>query len=104
MGLSADLARLNVERYRTFASQPKKQACLAFDGPAFRGLSAGDFSEAEQKFAQSHIRILCGLYGVLRPYDDIRPYRLEMGTKLQTSGSSTLYEFWGDSITNELTG
>mmetsp|Transcript_53412 Transcript_53412/g.95851 ORF Transcript_53412/g.95851 Transcript_53412/m.95851 type:complete len:270 (+) Transcript_53412:22-831(+) len=102
MGLSDDLAKLNAERYAKFSSQPSKAACLAFDGPAFRGLSAGDFSQADQKIAQGSIRILCGLYGVLRPLDSIRPYRLEMGTKMKTPRGTSLYDFWGDEITEQL--
>lgn len=102
MGLSDDLAQLNVDRYKNFHRQQAKQACLAFDGPAYKGLQAEDFSAAEQAYAQKHLRILCGLYGVLRPYDDIRPYRLEMGLKFSTGSAKSLYEFWGDAITDLL--
>jgi len=102
MGLSDELAKLNAERYAKFQSQVSKPACLAFDGPAFRGLAAGDFSQADYKEAQGCIRILCGLYGVLKPLDSIRPYRLEMGTKLKTSKGNSLYDFWGDDITEHL--
>eukprot|EP00913_Durusdinium_trenchii_P028094 g26340.t1 len=75
--------RLVGQRYSKFTSQPSKAACLAFDGPAFRGLRASMFSKAEQKQAQTSLRILCALYGVLKPYDGIRPYRLEMASKFQ---------------------
>lgn len=102
MGLSDALAKLNVDRYKNFSKQAPKQAALAFDGPAYRGLSADDFSAPQQKCAQQTVRILCGLYGVLRPYDEIKPYRLEMGVKLATSKGKSLYDFWGDSITNFL--
>jgi cytoplasmic iron level regulating protein YaaA (DUF328/UPF0246 family) len=102
MSLSDDLAKLNVERFRNFERQPSKQACLAMDGPAFRGLSAGDFTEPEQKVAQNSVRILSGLYGLLRPYDSIQPYRLEMGSKLATSKGKSLYDFWGEDITEQL--
>lgn len=102
MGLSPTLASLNATRYSGFEKQTPKQACLAFDGPAFRGLKAEDFSPKEQAFAQKHLRILSGLYGVLRPYDNIKPYRLEMGSKLATSRGKTLYDFWGDAITQQL--
>lgn len=104
MGLSDDLAQLNHARYAAFNSQPEKQACCAFDGPAYRGLRAEDFGKEEQSFANDSIRILCGLYGVLRPYDAIRPYRLEMGVKLPTAKGKTLYDFWGDAITESLSG
>ncbi|CAK9004391.1 unnamed protein product [Durusdinium trenchii] len=78
------------------------RSSLAFDGPAFRGLRASMFSKAEQKQAQTSLRILCALYGVLKPYDGIRPYRLEMASKLKTSRGKTMYEFWGDQITAAL--
>ncbi|CAE8594909.1 unnamed protein product, partial [Polarella glacialis] len=75
---------------------------LAFDGPAYRGLRANDFKEADRSVAQGCIRILCGLYGVLRPFDLIRPYRLEMGTKIKTLRGNSLYDFWGDDISVSL--
>merc|ERR1719171_3395328 len=102
MGLSDSLAKLNVDRYKSFSKQTSKQAALAFDGPAYRGLSAEDFNAAEQKYAQETVRILCGLYGVLRPYDEIKPYRLEMGVKIASAKGKSLYDFWGDSIANSL--
>eukprot|EP00746_Dinoflagellata_sp_MGD_P002874 gnl/MRDRNA2_/MRDRNA2_105620_c0_seq1.p1 gnl/MRDRNA2_/MRDRNA2_105620_c0~~gnl/MRDRNA2_/MRDRNA2_105620_c0_seq1.p1 ORF type:complete len:272 (+),score=76.27 gnl/MRDRNA2_/MRDRNA2_105620_c0_seq1:64-879(+) len=102
MGLSDSLAKLNLDRYKNFSKQAPKQAALAFDGPAYRGLSADDFNGTEQKFAQQTVRILCGLYGVLRPYDEIRPYRLEMGVKIATAKGKSLYDFWGDGITDFL--
>ncbi|CAK9021916.1 unnamed protein product [Durusdinium trenchii] len=102
MSVSKDLAQQTAARYSKFTSQPSKAACLAFDGPAFRGLRASMFSKAEQKQAQTSLRILCALYGVLKPYDGIRPYRLEMASKLKTSRGKTMYEFWGDQITAAL--
>jgi len=102
MGLSDSLAKLNVDRYKNFSKQDPKQAALAFDGPAYRGLQAEDFNNVDQKYAQQTIRILCGLYGVLRPYDQIKPYRLEMGVKIATHKGKSLYDFWGDSITSYL--
>mmetsp|Transcript_40535 Transcript_40535/g.94122 ORF Transcript_40535/g.94122 Transcript_40535/m.94122 type:complete len:267 (+) Transcript_40535:118-918(+) len=102
MSLSDELTRQTAERYAKFKAQPSKVACLAFDGPAFRGLGAKDFSKEDEKHAQKSIRILCALYGVLRPYDQIRPYRLEMAAKLKTSRGATMYDFWGDDLTKAL--
>jgi len=102
MELSNDLAAMNADRYKNFSSQETKQACLAFDGPAYRGLEAKDFSAAEQETCQARVRLLSGLYGLLRPYDEIRPYRLCMGTRLANPRGKTLYDFWGDEITEQL--
>lgn len=106
MSISENLATLNAERYRNFATpftpENAKPAGLAFDGDVYTGLEANTFDEAEMDFAQDHIRILSGLYGVLRPRDLMQPYRLEMGTKLRQNGSKNLYEFWGDDITELL--
>lgn len=102
MSISDSIAQLNADRYRNFNSQASKQACLAFDGPAYRGLEAGDFDATEQKTCQAKIRILSGLFGLLRPYDELKPYRLEMGTGLVTPRGKTLYDFWGDEITEQL--
>ncbi|MBK6264405.1 peroxide stress protein YaaA [Marivirga sp. S37H4] len=105
MSISEKLAQLNVERYDNFKkSTPKhaKQAALAFQGDVYQGMHAEDFSEREHEFAQKHIRILSGLYGILRPMDLIQPYRLEMGTQLKVGEHSSLYSFWGDKVMNEL--
>ncbi|CAJ1364294.1 unnamed protein product [Effrenium voratum] len=102
MGLSPELTKQTAARFANFKKQPSKAACLAFDGPAFRGLGAKDFSKAEEKLAQSSIRILCALYGVLRPYDCIRPYRLEMASKLKTARGKSMYDFWGEVITDAI--
>ena len=101
-GVSDAIANLNHDRFQSFDQQPEKQACLAFDGPAFRGLQAATFDDSDQAFAQQHLRILSGLYGILRPYDLIQPYRLEMGSKLETPKGKDLYSFWGDQITEQL--
>lgn len=98
MSISDKLAQLNVERYNNFKKRtPKhaKQAVLAFQGDVYQGLVAEDFTQEEHDFAQQHIRILSGLYGLLRPLDLIQPYRLEMGTRLETDKGNNLYEFWG---------
>lgn len=105
MSISDKLAELNVERYDNFKKKsPKhaKQAYLAFQGDVYQGMEAEDFTQEEHEYAQQHIRILSGLYGLLRPLDLIQPYRLEMGTKLETDEGNNLYEFWGDKITEQL--
>ncbi len=103
MGLSDKLATLNYDRYQSWtaskkASDDSKPALLVFKGDVYQGLHAEDLSKKEMNFAQKHIRILSGLYGILRPLDLMKPYRLEMGTKLETAQGNNLYEFWGDKI------
>ncbi|MWV17758.1 peroxide stress protein YaaA [Pseudomonas sp. L-22-4S-12] len=102
MHLSDKLAALNVARYGSwhpdFTPANAKQALLAFKGDVYTGLNAEDFSEADFDFAQSHLRMLSGLYGVLRPLDLMQPYRLEMGTKLANARGNNLYDFWGERI------
>ena len=103
MGLSDKLATLNFDRYQSWkaaksVSSDAKPSMLVFKGDVYQGLSAEDFNAKQIKFAQKHLRILSGLYGILRPLDVIKPYRLEMGTKLQTSKGKNLYEFWGNSV------
>lgn len=106
MGISRDLAVLNFDRYRNWRKDIKnaitKQAVLTFNGEAYRGLKAAEMDEDDLLFAQEHLRILSGLYGVLRPLDLIQPYRLEMGIKLQSDGFKNLYQYWGDRITEYL--
>lgn len=107
MGLSADLARLNRDRFRAYQDDPApavvKPAVLAFAGDTYVGLEAKTLSQDDLAWAQDHLRILSGLYGVLRPLDGIQPYRLEMGTRLKTRRGASLYDFWGDSIAKSLT-
>lgn len=106
MKLSDDLARLNVQRYQEW--EPKfdrsnaRQAILAFNGDVYEGMAATDLSDKELKWAQDHIVILSGLYGALRPLDLMRPYRLEMGTRLKNPGGANLYAYWGSRIANYL--
>lgn len=106
MSISPELAALNVDRYKNWTPTPKKkdtkQALLAFNGEVFRGLNAKEMSEEDLQFAQNHLRILSGLYGVLRPLDLIQPYRLEMGTRLKYYSYNNLYQFWGDKITKRI--
>ena len=103
MGLSDKLATLNYDRYQSWtaskkASNDSKPSLLVFKGDVYQGLQAEDLTKKEMNFAQKHVRILSGLYGILRPLDLMKPYRLEMGTKLETSQGKNLYEFWGDKI------
>jgi cytoplasmic iron level regulating protein YaaA (DUF328/UPF0246 family) len=106
MKLSDKLAALNVARFGSwetpFTPNNAKQALLAFKGDVYTGLNAEQFSEDDFTFAQEHLRIMSGLYGVLKPLDLIQPYRLEMGTKLSNSEGKNLYEFWGELLTNTL--
>lgn len=103
MGLSDKLATLNFDRYQSWkasktVSAEAKPSMLVFKGDVYQGLAAEDFNANQRKFAQKHLRILSGLYGILRPMDIIKPYRLEMGTKLETEKGKNLYEFWGAAI------
>lgn len=106
MKVSSKIADLNFERYekwtKKFTPDNAKQAALAFKGDVYTGLDATTFKADDFKFAQSHLRILSGLYGLLRPLDLMQPYRLEMGTKLKTDAGKNLYEFWGSDITEGL--
>ncbi|WP_226099249.1 peroxide stress protein YaaA [Dickeya oryzae] len=106
MGISDKLADLNAARFQEwspeFSLDNARQALLAFKGDVYTGLAAEDFSEADFDFAQQHLRILSGLYGVLRPLDLMRPYRLEMGIRLKNGTGNDLYQFWGDTITETL--
>lgn len=106
MHLSGKLAGLNVARYGSwhpdFTQDNAKQALLAFKGDVYTGLNAEDFSEADFDFAQQHLRMLSGLYGLLRPLDLMQPYRLEMGTKLANARGKDLYAFWGERISGWL--
>lgn len=102
MKMSDKLATLNIERYARWSSnystEDGQQAILAFSGEVFNGLQARSLSEEDLLFAQKHIRLLSGLYGVLKPLDLILPYRLEMGTKIPNNRGRNLYEFWKDII------
>lgn len=102
MHLSDALASLNVARYASWQPQfnleNARQALLAFKGDVYTGLACEDFTAEDFAFAQRHLRILSGLYGVLRPLDLMQPYRLEMGTKLANAQGKDLYAFWGEQI------
>lgn len=106
MGVSDALAKLNYERFqnfgKTYTAKNSKSSLLAFQGDVYQGMEADSFTEDEFNYAQDHLRILSGLYGILRPLDWIQPYRLEMGTKFQNNGGKNLYEFWGNKITENV--
>jgi len=106
MSISADLGNLNYERYQTwhlpFTPENAKPAVLAFNGDVYEGLNASTLSEEKLKLAKQKLRILSGLYGVLKPLDLIQPYRLEMGTKFGVGRAKDLYGFWGDKITKKI--
>jgi cytoplasmic iron level regulating protein YaaA (DUF328/UPF0246 family) len=98
MSISDKLATLNVERYRAFADAQTRPALFAFAGDVYTGFEAHGLDEAAIDFAQDHVRILSGLYGLLRPLDAIRPYRLEMGTHWAPGRAKTLVKWWGSRI------
>lgn len=102
MALSDKLAALNAARYESwqpeFSLDNAKQALLAFKGDVYTGLDAETMNDADMDYAQQHLRILSGLYGVLKPLDLMQPYRLEMGTKLENAKGKDLYQFWGSDI------
>ena len=106
MDLSENLAVLNAERYAAWQPQDTpanaKPAALAFDGDVYEGLQAKTLQAADLAWAQEHLVILSGLYGVLRPLDLLQPYRLEMGTALKTRRAKTLYGYWGDTLAEHL--
>lgn len=103
MGISEPLARLNRDRYRDWDLAPAKPAAFAFAGDTYLRLEASTLSDDALRRAQTHLRILSGLYGLLRPLDGIRPYRLEMGIRLKTRRGPHLYAYWGDRIAEALT-
>ena len=109
MNISPKLSALNYERYQNYQQEPGKsdegksrQAILAFTGDVYQGMDLANWSPDDFDTAQSRIRILSGLYGVLRPLDRIQPHRLEMGTRLKNARGKNLYEFWGSTITERL--
>lgn len=106
MKISAQLGELNGGRFRhwqlPFNLENAKQALLAFKGDVYTGLAAEEFSSKDLRFAQQHLRILSGLYGLLRPLDLIQAYRLEMGTKFSNPRGKNLYNFWGSTLTEAI--
>ena len=106
MDISESLALLNNERFRNWSEKPRaadvRPAIFAFDGDVYEGLKARDMDEEQIRWAQDHVRILSGLYGVLRPLDQLQAYRLEMGTRLANEHGKDLYAFWGHRLTESL--
>lgn len=106
MNISQKLGELNYERYLKWAypfnSDEAGSALLMFQGDVYLGMQANTFTDEDIDFSQKHLRILSGLYGVLRPLDEILPYRLEMGTKLKVRKAENLYQYWGDKIHNAI--
>ena len=106
MHISDDLAQLNVKRFKSFRlsgqSNSAKPAVLTFNGDVYRGLDAESLSAQDLEFAQDHLRILSGLYGMLSPMDALQPYRLEMGVKFENPRGKNLYEFWDDKISKQI--
>jgi cytoplasmic iron level regulating protein YaaA (DUF328/UPF0246 family) len=104
MSLSDTLAMLNVARYATWEADHAggRQAVMAFNGDVYTGFDARSLKPRQLGYAQEHVRILSGLYGLLRPLDLMHPYRLEMGTRLANPGGKDLYAFWGDTVTRAL--
>ncbi|MEO1242830.1 MAG: peroxide stress protein YaaA [Pseudomonadota bacterium] len=106
MGVSDSLADLNYERFQAFKTSGRlngaKQAALTFAGDVYRGLDANTLKPDDLEFAQDHLRILSGLYGLLRPLDAIQPYRLEMGSRLKNPRGASLHAFWGPVIAEQL--
>ena len=102
MGISEKLASLNKDRFHAFGAQESKPAAFAFAGDTYLGLEAKSLEAHHIAWAQNHLRILSGLYGILRPLDVIEPYRLEMGSKLATNKGANLYAYWGTRIADAL--
>ena len=105
MNISPALSDLNVERYLKWDidhTTNVNPAVLTFNGEVYTGLDAKSFNKKDKEYAQNNLRILSGLYGLLKPYDLVHPYRLEMGSKLKIGRKNNLYEFWGDKIVDEI--
>ena len=106
VSISEKLADLNFQRFQNFKTNPKKisskAAAFAFNGDTYIGLSISEFSELDLNFSQKHLRILSGLYGLLRPLDIIQPYRLEMGSHLKNKRGNDLYDYWSNTISEQI--
>ncbi|MDR3651355.1 MAG: peroxide stress protein YaaA [Paludibacter sp.] len=106
LDINSNLAQLNVDRHfnwqKPFTPKNAKQAVFVFNGEVFHGLDAKTLLPGNLTYLQSHLRILSGLYGVLRPFDLIQPYRLDVSTRLKTDAGNNLYAFWGNKITEAL--
>ena len=102
LDISPKLAHLNAGRYASWKTATSKQAIFAYDGDVYDGMEAKTFSSQEIEFAQNHLRIISGLYGLLLPLDMIKPYRIDMGTAFATAKGENIYKYWGDKITDQL--
>ena len=106
MSISEKLADLNFKRFQNFKTNPEKisskAAAFAFNGDTYNGLNISEFSELDLNFSQKHLRILSGLYGLLRPLDIIQPYRLEMGSHLKNKRGNDLYDYWSNTISEHI--
>ena len=106
MDISENLSELNWERFQSWTTNispnDSRQAVYSFKGDTYTGLDADTLKDSDLDFAQNNIRILSGLYGLLKPLDLMLPYRLEMGTKLENKNGRNLYEFWGDSLSKTI--
>jgi Uncharacterized protein conserved in bacteria len=104
MGVSDSIAELNVERFKSWGNQKKeeKRAIFQFEGDVFKHLDARNLDNDDIAYMNQRLRILSGIYGLLRPSDEMNPYRLEMGTKHNFGNSKNLYDFWGDKIANQI--
>ena len=100
MNISEKISELNYDRFQKFSSQKKGAALFYFQGDVYKGLDANSFSKSDINYAQNTIRILSGLYGILKPLDNIQPYRLEMGTNFSVNNNKNLYEFWNKTLTD----
>ena len=104
MSVSDNIAELNYQRYQNFEESPLLEAAVCFDGQAYKTLRSYDMTTKQLRWLNERLLILSGFYGLVRPLDQIRAYRLEMGTKLKTDRGNSLYAFWGDSLTDFLAG
>ncbi len=102
LNISSMLAQLNADRYATWKEAAAKQAIFAYNGDVYQGMDASSLSTSEIGFAQDRLRIFSGMYGMLRPLDAIKPYRIDMGTPFSTPKATNLYEYWSERITIEL--
>ncbi|MDJ0602010.1 MAG: peroxide stress protein YaaA [Crocosphaera sp.] len=102
LGVSESLANLNYQRFQSFSTAQKQACIVAYRGDVFKQLELNSFKDNDYLFAQNHLRIISGLYGILKPLDEISPYRLEMNTRLKTEKASNLYQFWSEKVTQQL--
>ena len=104
MKVSDDIAKINADRFKNWnkPNRQEKRAIFLFEGDVFKNLNAKEMSEEDLSYMNEKLRILSGIYGILRPSDEINPYRLEMGTNFSVNSAGNLYEFWGDKVANSI--